>query len=199
VRRPYKVLASVPAFGDNGGRDSGEVMGERIVGERHRIQDSTLYRIHRLARSLFKASTNYYVPRFALGVPEMRVLWVISDNAPLASSEVVDIAAMDKALVSRVMQRLVKSGYVTDSLDPKDHRKRVWTLTKAGHAVVQKLAVVRQARQARVLGCVTVRERKLLNEMLDRLFLASESLRADEAAELQDRRPAPTQRRRKAG
>jgi DNA-binding MarR family transcriptional regulator len=128
----------------------------------------------------------------------MRVLWVISDNAPLASSEVVDIAAMDKALVSRVMQRLVKRGHVADRVDPKDHRKRVWTLTKAGREVVEKLAVVRQARQARVLGCITARERKLLNDMLDRLFIASESLRADEAAELEDRRPAAAPRRRKA-
>ncbi len=173
-------------------------MRARTVGERHKIQDSTLYRIHRLARSLFKASTNYYVPRFGLGVPEMRVLWVISDNAPLASSAVVDIAAMDKALVSRVMQRLVRNGYVTDSLDPRDQRKRVWTLTRAGQAMVEKLAVVRQARQARVLGCITARERKQLNDLLDRIFLASESLRADEAAELQDRRGTPTPRRRKA-
>ena len=173
-------------------------MSETSVGERHKIQDSTLYRIHRLARSLFKASTNYYVPRFALGVPEMRVLWVISDNAPLASSEVVDIAAMDKALVSRVMQRLVKRGYVGDGADPKDHRKRVWALTEAGQEVVEKLAVVRQARQARVLGCITARERKLLNEMLDRLFIASEALRADESAELQEQR-SPTRPRLRKG
>lgn len=165
-------------------------MSETSPGERHKIQDSTLYRIHRLARSLFKASTNYYVPRFALGVPEMRVLWVISDNAPLASSEVVEIAAMDKALVSRVMQRLVRRGYVADSVDPKDHRKRVWRLTDSGEEVVEKLAAVRQARQARVLGCITARERKLLNELLDRLFIASESLRADESAELANRQPS---------
>lgn len=172
-------------------------MSETSTGGRHKIQDSTLYRIHRLARSLFKASTNYYVPRFALGVPEMRVLWVISDNAPLASSEVVEIAAMDKALVSRVMQRLVKRGYVADTVDSKDHRKRVWTLTAVGQDVVEKLAQRRQSRQARVLGCITARERKQLNEMLDRLFVASESLRADEAAELEDRQPPAQPRRRK--
>jgi len=171
-------------------------MSKATSGERHKIQDSTLYRIHRLARSLFKAATNYYVPRFALGVPEMRVLWVISDNAPLTSSEVVDIAAMDKALVSRVMQRLVNAGYVADAVDPADQRKRVWTLTEAGREVVEELALRRQARQARMLACITARERKLLNEMLDRLFVASESLRADEAAELEDRKP-PARPRRK--
>src|SRR4051794_36990442 len=108
------------------------------AGARLKIQQSTLYKIHRLSRSLFNASTQYYLPRFALGVPEMRVLWVISDYAPLTSSEVVEIAAMDKALVSRVTQRLVKRGYVASGFDPGDQRKRVWALTDTGQDVVDR-------------------------------------------------------------
>ena len=153
---------------------------------RYRIKDSTVYKIQRLAGSLFNASTSFYMPRFGFGVPEMRVLGVIWGYAPLTSSEVVEIAAMDKALVSRVTQRLVKRGHVRSTSDPTDQRKRVWVLTDAGLTIAREIHVLREGRQARLLGCITAKERAQLNEMLDRLLMASEALRAEEAAALRE-------------
>lgn len=163
---------------------------------RYRLKDSTVYKVQRLAGSLFNAATSFYMPRFGLGVPEMRVISTISGYAPLTSSEVVEIAAMDKALVSRVTQRLVKRGFVESTSDPGDQRKRVWQLTESGVKMAADIQIHRENRQARVLGCITAKERTQLNDMLDRLVVASEALRAEEAAELREMAERQTPKRR---
>lgn len=152
--------------------------------KKYRITDSVLYKIHRLSRSLLKAAMKSAVANFDLTVPEIRVLSVISSHAPLASSVVVEVAAMDKALVSRALDKLLQRKLVAVIADPGDQRKYIWTLSRAGEILAGKVHALRQQRQARFLACVSDAEQRFLKDMLDRLFESSEAVRAAEAAEI---------------
>ncbi len=152
--------------------------------KKYRITDSALYRIHKLARSLTKGTTKYFMAHFDLSVPEIRVLSVISSYSPLSSSVVVDIAAMDKALVSRALDKLLKRGLVAVSADPTDQRKYIWSLTAVGKDVTDRIHAARVRRQARLFACISADEHAALQSILDRLFQSSEAANKADAASL---------------
>ena len=143
--------------------------------KKYRITESALYKIHKLARSLAKGTMKYFMAHFDLSVPEIRVLSVISSYSPLSSSVVVDIAAMDKALVSRALDKLLKRGLVAVSADPTDQRKYIWSLTAAGQDVTDRIHAARVQRQAKLFACITAEEHAALQSILDRLFQSSEA------------------------
>lgn len=159
----------------------------------YKITDSILYKIHRLSRSLLKAAMKSADAHFDLTVPEIRVLSVISSDAPLASTAVVDIAAMDKALVSRALDKLLKRKLVRVTGDPRDQRRYQWSLTASGQALADRVDALRQVRQGRFLADISQEERQALAGLLDRLYAASEAASAIEAVEIatmQRTRPA---------
>ena len=156
-------------------------MDERAPLRRDR---SINFRVHTLASSLFKGAMQYYVARFGVGLPEMRVLSNLGREGPLAAHEIVALTAMDKALVSRVLGALNHRGYVT-SLSPKTNPRRcTWTLSRAGRELVRRLQPEWRRREAIIQAGITEAEREILGELLDRMFAASERLRAAESVAL---------------
>ena len=152
--------------------------------DNYKITDSVLYKIHRLSRSLLKAAMKSAMANFDLTVPEIRVLSVISSDAPLASTAVVDISAMDKALVSRALDKLLDRRLVRVIADPRDQRKYIWTLSRSGANLAARIHALRQKRQARFLACLSADEQQIFKNMLDRLYASSEAASVVEAAEI---------------
>jgi DNA-binding MarR family transcriptional regulator len=156
-----------------------------------RRQRSINFRIHTLASSLFKGATQYYGSRFGVGLPEMRVLSNLGSEGPLAAHQVVALTAMDKALVSRVFTTLNRRGYVISSSHKSDPRRRTWQLSRSGQELVKRLRPEWQRREAIIQAGLSAAERDILADLLDRLLVASEQLRAEEAAQLPAERPLP--------
>lgn len=143
------------------------------------------FRVHTLASSLFKGATQYYGARFGVGLPEMRVLSNLGSEGPLAAHQIVALTAMDKALVSRVLTMLNRRQLVRSSARKSDPRRRTWQLTPAGRDLVDRLRPEWRRREAIIQAGLSDDERALLSDLLDRLFLTSETLRVDEAADLE--------------
>ncbi len=146
--------------------------------------------MHALSSSLFKGATQFYVARFGVGLPEMRVLSTLDSHGPLAAYQLVARTAMDKALVSRVLAALSRRAYVTaaSGATPVAARRCAWTLTRSGQDLVRRLRPMWRRREAIIQAELSGTERELLVDMLQRMFSASEALRAQEACEL---KPAP--------
>lgn len=140
------------------------------------------FRVYALASSLFKGATQYYTPRFGIGLPEMRVLSNLDSEGPLAAYQIVALTVMDKGLVSRVLTALKRRRLVTSSAPKTDPRRRTWRLTSTGQGLVDQLRPEWRRREAILQACLSASERALLLEFLERLFVASESLRNEEAA-----------------
>jgi DNA-binding MarR family transcriptional regulator len=92
-----------------------------------------------------------------------------------------------------VLSRLAGRGWVEHIPSAVGSSRRVWKLTRSGAALVARLQPVWQERESRLQADLTGQERKLLLQLLERLFRASERLRAEEARMLPrpSRRPAP--------
>jgi DNA-binding MarR family transcriptional regulator len=158
-------------------------------------QDRSInFRVHTLASSLFKGAMQYYVAHFGVGLPEMRILSNLSREGSLAAHQIVALTAMDKALVSRVLTGLNRRGYISSSSRKSDPRRRTWVLSRSGRDLVKRLRPEWRRREQIIQAGLSDAERSLLADLLDRLFAASERLRAEEAAGLhgQLKAPAPT-------
>jgi DNA-binding MarR family transcriptional regulator len=142
------------------------------------------YRVYALASSLSKGAMRFYLAEFGLALPEMRLLSTLGSRRRLTSLELVNSTAMDKGLVSRVLSRLAKRGWVEHIPSAAGASRRVWKLTRSGAALVARLQPVWQERESRLQSDLTAQEHKLMLRLLERLFQASEKLRAEEAKTL---------------
>jgi DNA-binding MarR family transcriptional regulator len=168
------------------------------VSSRKSKPGSINFHLHALASSLFKGATRYYVAKFGVGLPEMRILSNLGREGPLAAHQLVTLTAMDKAIVSRVLAALERRSYVTHAPGSGDPRRRIWELTGSGQLLVDRLRPVWRKREAVIQADLSPDERELLASMLVRMFDASERLREQEAKVLSAPRQAskPTRPRR---
>jgi DNA-binding MarR family transcriptional regulator len=139
----------------------------------------------------------YYGTHFDIGLPEMRVLSNLGSEGPLAAHRIVELTAMDKALVSRVLTTLSHRAYITSSPSKSDPRRRTWRLSRAGQELVKRLQPEWKRRESIIQSGLSAAERVLLAELLDRMLIASEELRAEEALREPAETPHPPKRARK--
>ncbi len=157
-------------------------------------QRSINFRVHSLASSLLKGAMQYYGAHYGVGLPEMRVLSSLGSEGPLAAHQIIALTAMDKALVSRVLTVLNRRGFITSSSPESDQRRRTWELTRAGRDLVRRLRPEWKRREAIIQAGLSATEREALADMLERMLLASERLRAEEASRLRATRKRTAQR-----
>ena len=82
---------------------------------------------------------------------------------------------------------LHRRGYVGSSSPGSDPRRRTWELSRAGRDLVRRLRPEWLRREAIIQAGLSEREQSLLADMLERMLVASERLRAEEAAQLRGR------------
>jgi DNA-binding MarR family transcriptional regulator len=160
-----------------------------------RTDKSINFRIHRLASSLFKGAQQFYGAYFNIGLPEVRILSNLSSEGPLTAAELVTLTAMDKALVSRILNVLSGRGLLEAVAPAAAPRRRIWSLSRDGRRLTEALRPEWTRREAVIQTGLTAAERKQLGVVLERLFVASEALREQEAAELRASRSPGTTRR----
>src|SRR5215471_4126746 len=151
------------------------------VAPLHHENQSINYRGYALASSLSKGAMRFYLAKFGLALPEMRLLSTLGTRRRLSSVELVKLTAMDKGLVSRVLNGLGKRGWVEQVPSAESFNRRVWKLTRTGAALVARLQPVWRERERRLQSDLTAQEHEVLLRLLERLFQASERLRAEEA------------------
>jgi DNA-binding MarR family transcriptional regulator len=142
------------------------------------------YRVYALASSLSKGAMRFYEANFGISLPEMRLLSTLGSKRRLSSLQFVKLTAMDKGLVSRVLAQMTKRGYVECVPAAANANSRIWKLTRAGSTLFARLQPFWQEREARLQADLSQEEHDLLLRLLERLFHASEKLRAEEAKTL---------------
>ena len=63
-------------------------------------------------------------------------------------SELLEILAITKQSLSRVLSQLVREGYIVQSAGTSDRRQRLLRLTEKGHALEQEITMEQRARIA---------------------------------------------------
>ena len=79
-----------------------------------------------------------------------RCLHFISRRPGLAVADLLDILAVTKQSLNRVLRQLIEDGLVINEVGEVDRRQRLLYLTEAGEALVRNLAKAQNARMRRV-------------------------------------------------
>jgi DNA-binding MarR family transcriptional regulator len=129
------------------------------------------YRLSILSNRVSQAIAREYTERFSLSMTEWRVMAVLArfNGEGMSAREVAERTAMDKVAVSRALARLTAAGRVSRSTHGGDKRRSVLRLTAKGWKIHDTVAPRARAHERELLGHLTVDERRVLTQILDKL------------------------------
>lgn len=94
------------------------------------------------------------------------VLFALWDQEGLTQSELADRLQVSPPTITKMLQRMEKSGFIYRKMDPKDQRVSRVYLTEPGRAVQSKVEETWQTMEAETFADFTMEERVLLRRFL---------------------------------
>lgn len=146
------------------------------------LEEFLPYRLSVLTNVVSSAIARHYAERFALTIPEWRVMAVLAQAPGLSAAEVAERTAMDKVAVSRAVAAMLRSRRLERGLARGDRRRSVLRLSPAGLAVYREVVPAALAYEAALLESLGARDRAELDRLLAALM--------QRAAELDPAQPA---------
>lgn len=134
------------------------------------------YRLSVLSNLVSAAIAGAYAERFALTIPEWRVMAVLGLEPGLSAAGVGERTAMDKVAVSRAVARLVRSRRVTRRIARSDRRRSRLELTSAGRAVYAEIVPWALEYERRLLEALSSEDAASLESSLARLTARAAAL-----------------------
>jgi DNA-binding MarR family transcriptional regulator len=127
------------------------------------------YRLSVLSNRVSDAIARQYSERFALSIPEWRVIAVLGQTPNLSARDVARRTAMDKVQVSRAVTSLVRSRRLARSEDIEDARISRLSLTAKGRAIYDEVAPLALRLESLLLSGLSVGERNTLESLMHKL------------------------------
>jgi DNA-binding MarR family transcriptional regulator len=139
------------------------------------------YRLSVASNAVSGLIARAYQDRFGLSVPQWRVICVLAEDVDLTQGQIVARTMMDKVMVSRAAQGLLKRHLVERSDHEADGRSHVLALTKEGASLHAEIAPLALAYEAALIAGLAPDEVALLKRLLSRLQGAAGQLAGDAA------------------
>jgi DNA-binding MarR family transcriptional regulator len=127
------------------------------------------FRLNRLAAGVSEHLAVIYRGRFALEVPEWRVIATVGEERSCTAQHVAASTRMHKTRVSRAIAHLIARGLIERAASARDRRERQLRLTRAGRRMYAQLVPLALHRERALLECLTISERRAFIAGLDRL------------------------------
>lgn len=99
-----------------------------------------------------EAASKYFKTHFELGAVDWRLLFMFAREPGATAARASKVIGIDKAAVSRSLQRLEADGLVLAGELHANGRSRGWTLTKRGRQLHQRVLRVALSRQKQMLA-----------------------------------------------
>ena len=110
-----------------------------------------------------------YRNRFALKVPEWRVMAVLGDAGSMTQRDLTTATLMDKVAVNRAVKVLEDRGLVARVPNPDDGRSHLLELTGEGQAIHAEVIPLALATERDLLSGFAPGEQQALRDMLEAL------------------------------
>ena len=117
-----------------------------------------------------------YRGRFALKIPEWRVMALLGERPSATQRELVSATAMDKVTVSRASKALEDRALVRRAPNVADGRSHHLALSDTGRELYDQIVPLAQAMEKRLENVLDPGDAERLEEILRRLRLRAEEL-----------------------
>jgi DNA-binding MarR family transcriptional regulator len=112
------------------------------------LENSISFQVSVLAKLLDRRLARLVVDRFDLTVAEYRVLAQVMLFPQSTVRAIAERTYVDKAQVSRAAAALEAEAYITRDMLDHDRRSPVFTVTRTGRALLNRIIPLRQAQEA---------------------------------------------------
>lgn len=133
------------------------------------LRDYVTYRLTVLAGLVTREGAARFGKEFGLGLPEWRIMRVLSVMPDLTVGQIAERIQMNKGLVSRTVAAMISKGQAIKSACAGDRRSFTVRLSDVGRELHDRILPVSQARQRRVRDCLTDEEREILFRALEKI------------------------------
>jgi DNA-binding MarR family transcriptional regulator len=134
------------------------------------IRELLSYRLHRVANLLSRGAELRYRREFGVSLWEWRTVALLGGaEGPQSLNGLARAAGIDKSQMSRVVSGLTRRRFVRRETDASDGRGIRLSLTSAGRVLYQKLIRAAAERNDAFLGCLSARERAVLEAIMTKL------------------------------
>lgn len=134
------------------------------------------YRLSVASNAVSSLIARAYEDRFALSIPQWRLICVLAEDGPMTQVQIVARTVMDKVTVSRAAQALTKRRLVGRRRNAADGRSQVLALTAEGRGLHAEIAPLALAYEAALISGLAPEEVTLLKRLLARLQSAAGQL-----------------------
>jgi DNA-binding MarR family transcriptional regulator len=141
-----------------------------------KLEEFLPYRLNVVAALSSQALSRIYAERYAIGVPEWRVLVTLGQFGVMTGKAVGEHAHMHKTKVSRAVALLEKRKLLARRANNADMRESFLSLTPAGHAIYQDLAPVAAAFARNFIEAVDPADRPAFDRALAALIARAKKL-----------------------
>ena len=141
---------------------------EEPSAPRYQLEDQIgfiLRRAHQRATGIFNA----VMEAFSVTPTQFAALAKLHDLGSVSQNELGRLTAMDPATIWGVVSRLIKRGYVSQSVDAKDARLVILDLTEEGTRATTAMKAVAAGVSRRTLEPLSAEEAAVLLSLLRRL------------------------------
>ena len=135
-----------------------------------RLETFLPYRLSLLSNAVSGAIAREYGDKFAISMPEWRILMILAEYPGIAADEVCRRTKIEKSVVSRAVARLLKRHLVHRDLDANDRRRSILRLSKTGFSVYDEVMPISREYEQQLLANLDAGELEAFNAMIDRLL-----------------------------
>lgn len=122
-----------------------------------------------LVNKMSTGSTQIYSELFDISVTEWRIVSLLAVEQPIVAKRVTEVIGLDKATVSRSINRLEKEGYLALSPDENDRRAIFIQLTDKGVDLHNQVIDIALDREQKLLEPLTKEEIEHFINILNKL------------------------------
>jgi DNA-binding MarR family transcriptional regulator len=141
-----------------------------------RLEEFLPYRLNVVATLVSQALSRIYVERYAIGVPEWRVLVTLGQYGVMTAKAIGAHSHMHKTKVSRAVAVLERRKLVVRKSNNADLRESLLSLTATGRAMYEELAPIALEFSRQLTGVLSAAEQRALDQAIDLLAARSSAL-----------------------
>lgn len=104
-----------------------------------KLSDFLPYRLSILSNRISSGISNIYKEKYALSIPEWRIMAILGNYQCATATEIVQYTAMDKVAISRGVKKLLERGFIERKADTDDRRRQNLRLSYLGQEVYEEV------------------------------------------------------------
>jgi len=141
------------------------------------------YRAARLATALSRGLAAQYETRYRISVPEWRVLVHLTQESEISVRDIFTRVDMDRARVTRAVQRLEARGLVSKLVNESDRRLVRLALTPGGRDLAADLSSLAMAFESRIMALLPAEAAATLLPLFDAVETTINDIAQDDSRE----------------